>query len=190
MHVVSPKDPSACFEGETTLPVLCSLINRPITHAGAVQKFIESTPVEYQPVAAKLLKDGVVRLHTEDMLERSKFALSEILTEARKRAIEPKDVLFVTDEDPGGSTHLMNYLCLQTGLVKPANFVSQTRLRELSQSPSAQKKMVVLMDDIIYTGTQLWQRMNCDSDVLGNFKHVAVGCLGAFEDGRKKNHGA
>jgi hypothetical protein len=185
VRVVSAKDPSACLEGDTTLPILCSLINRPITCAAAVQKFIARAPLEDQPVAAKLLKDGVVRLHTEDMLERSKIVVDDILSDAQKRGIERKDVLFATDEDPGGSTHLMNYLCSQTGLLKPSNFVSKTHLRELSQSPSAQKKMVVLMDDIIYTGTQLSQRMNCDSDILGNFKHVAVGCLGTFEDGRK-----
>jgi len=71
-------------------------------------------------------------------------------------------------------------------LANSSRLAAQTRLRELSASPSAQKKMVVVMDDIIYTGTQVWQRLNYDSDVLGNFKHVAVGCLGAFEDGRKK----
>ena len=94
-----------------------------------------------------------------------------------------KDVVMVSDKDPGGSTHLVTYLFGDVNGLAPANFVSARELQSMVNSGAAQNKVLAYFDDTIYSGQQTADMLNNNIASLSPFKRVVVAGLGAYEKG-------
>jgi hypothetical protein len=130
-------------------------------------------------LAARVLADGADYKSFRQQLDRAARLNDKILQLAKSKGVDPGKILFVTDLDAGGSSHMSNYLYKQANNVPSSQFVSENELREMAKLGNLKDKMVVYLDDITYSGSQgktaLWK--------LPAAKEIVLGFAGAYTKG-------
>lgn len=154
-----------------------------------IQKYLEESVgnEEQRRLLGRFLLDGAEYMGFSGIEKRSKDLYGRLVREAAAKGLKPEDLLFVTDLDPGGSTHMVSYSMKHAAGIPGSQFVTVDELKRLAASGEAKKKAVVVLDDTTYTGSsiQAWLRQEdaagvTRSQLFGSFGHTFTASYGIF----------
>ncbi|MBC7999827.1 MAG: hypothetical protein IAF58_17870 [Leptolyngbya sp.] len=148
-----------------------------------IAAFLEGYAGEERELAAKMLAEGAVNQSFPAMVKKAVALHTQLQSTLEKSGLRMADLVLVSDQDPGGSTHLVSYLFGKVNNLAPENSISSRALDKLIQSGLAKNKAVAYFDDTIYSGSQTTSMLNSNVSSLQPFKRVVVASLGAYQKG-------
>ena len=174
---------AAVTKSGSTLDQLYTQINVSKSSKEQIANFLSQYAGEQRELAARMLADGAVHNSFPVMIKKAIALHDELNTTLQSKGLSMKDVVMVSDKDPGGSTHLVTYLFGNANGLSAPNFVSSIELQKMVTSGAARDKVLAYFDDTIYSGSQTAGMLDGNVSSLSPFKRVVVAGLGAYEKG-------
>ena len=163
--------------------------NIPKASTDQIASFLSGYVGEEREMAARMLADGAVHNSFPTMVQKAVDLHSKLTDMLGKSGVNMRDLLVVSDKDPGGSTHLVSYLFGKVNGLSSENFVSTQRLNKLISAGQVKDKAIAYFDDTIYSGSQTTGMLDGNVSSLMPFKKVVIASLGAYDKGIKSIQG-
>ncbi|MCA9800546.1 MAG: tyrosine-protein phosphatase, partial [Cyanobacteria bacterium HKST-UBA02] len=97
-----------------------------------------------------------------------------------------EDLIFITDADPGGSSHLVSHIYRQANGINPDQFVSLAEAKRMASRGELEGKKVVILDDIVGSGASAAgyaNKLNEVIDMSGGRARGYIAHLAGTEEG-------
>jgi hypothetical protein len=154
-----------------------------------IAQFLSKYAGEERELAAKMLADGAVHNSFPALVNKA-VAMHRQVTEALSGSgLSTRDLLIVSDKDPGGSSHLVSYIYGKVNGLSSENFISTRGLDKLVANGGSKAKAIAYLDDTVYSGSQAADMLDSNISAFMPFNKVIVGSFGAFEKGVNKLRG-
>jgi hypothetical protein len=148
-----------------------------------IWKFLEALPKDHRALAADLLLQGGQYRSIASQLESATLLHDQVLAKAKSLNINESDIIYVTNADPGGSSHMTTHLYKEANHVNSKQLTSLQQLKKMNSAGQLDNKMVVYLDDISGSGDQARDMLDRAGNDIPSGKHFVVALLGAFRQG-------
>lgn len=186
-HSLGPNVRVVHLDSVNSAPLSVDDLYKEMIHVKGSKQAIADYLGRYSPedraVLARFLTEGTSYVNFTELMERSRQLNKHILEQLAAKGVDPKDVVYVTNADPGGSSHMVSYLYSRANHVPSEQFVSMKQLQEMAANGTAKNKIVVYLDDTVYSGDQAFGLLNANAGLFGQFKQTVVGSFGTYPQG-------
>jgi hypothetical protein len=148
-----------------------------------IWKFLEDLPKDHRALAADLFLQGGQYRSIASQLESATVLHDQVLAKAKSLKINESDIIYVTNADPGGSSHMTTHLYKEANHVNSKQLASLQQLKKMDAAGQLNNKMVVYLDDISGSGDQARDMLERAGNDIPAGKHFVVALLGAFRQG-------